>query len=145
MKAIYVNAKEKTIKSIDVQDAAEVRQLLACQMLQPMPLDDENDLWSDEEGLLRHPKYFFLIDGYEAPIASGAVILGRTPHTNTIRDTNWTLEDAEMSVEFLDQFQAYEMALGYDKRMQKKAEEHGAIFMPIADLIEPIGKKESEL
>lgn len=102
MKAIFINAKARTVTQVNLgQDYKEIQQLLGCRCFTIVELENNNTLYVDDEGLLGNPRDFFTIDDYPQPIAGNGVILGDDGFGDSC-DVNGTVEDIDRSVIFMD-------------------------------------------
>ncbi len=80
MKALLINADERKITKVDAGDPNKslerLRELIGCELVQPVILGGELTLWVDEEGRLKLPKPGFLLKGFGTDFAGNGVLLG---------------------------------------------------------------------
>lgn len=80
MKALLINADERKITKVDAGDPNKslerLRELIGCELVQPVVLGGELTLWVDEEGRLKLPKPGFLLKGFGTDFAGNGVLLG---------------------------------------------------------------------
>ena len=63
MKAYLINTKDELIVEVDCKDYHHKLELLNCRMLELYPRSiNGNDIWVDEEGLLKQSNYFASLD-----------------------------------------------------------------------------------
>lgn len=63
MKAYFINSKDELIVEVDCKDYHHKLELLNCRMLELYPRSiNGNDIWVDEEGLLKQSNYFASLD-----------------------------------------------------------------------------------
>jgi hypothetical protein len=114
MKAIFLDAVNRTITEVEINpknSLTDMYKLIGCQLVERVGLDDKNDLWVDEEGLLGDPQNFILLkldDGIFA-FAGSAIILSHNGKGKSIA-TNWTIEDAKAMFDFGDRSQVQFLA-----------------------------------
>ena len=80
MKAILINADERKITAVDAGDPNKslerLRELIGCELVQPVVVGENLTVWVDEEGWLKLPKPGFLIKGFGTDFAGNGVLLG---------------------------------------------------------------------
>jgi hypothetical protein len=115
MRAILINSKERTIESIHFDETKDelqqIYQLVGCKMFECVSINEYNDVYVDEEGLLNvdnTTKFFKLKNGHQ-PLAGNGLILGLDVETGETIDTNLSVEWVKSQVTFHDIF---EVALG---------------------------------
>jgi len=75
MRAILIDPKARTVTKIDSPlRSRDLRKLLQCSTFDVVRLGVHDDLFVDDEGMLRNPSAFFRIRGYGAAIAGRAVL-----------------------------------------------------------------------
>ena len=80
MKALLINADERKITKVDAGDPNKslkrLRELIGCDIVQPVIIGEELTLWVDEEGRLKLPKPGFRLKDIPADFAGNGVLLG---------------------------------------------------------------------
>jgi len=105
MKAILINAEEKTITEIDYSgDYKEIYELIDCQTFTCVSMENGDAMFVDDEGLLTNPEHFIQIKDYHAPIAGSGLILGTGDEGESI-SCKHTIETIQDNVKFLNKFQ----------------------------------------
>jgi hypothetical protein len=104
-KAIFINAKDKTVTEVELENKGTLQQmykLIGCELVAGLALNDHNDLWIDDEGLLCSPNNFFTIKGFPQPLAGNAIILGVNHLTGKDKSATMKVEEVKSLVTFLD-------------------------------------------
>jgi hypothetical protein len=80
MRAIIVNAKDRTITETDIVGSLRSLQQIVGGLIEPVSqgLDDYHHCYVNEEGLLNDPQDFFMFSGGHQPLAGNGVILSST-------------------------------------------------------------------
>lgn len=110
MKAILIDVKSEQIRYVQVTKDSEgstlksMYDLIGCDLVQPIGIDDQNDIFIDEEGLLTldENSKFFTFDGFPHPLAGNGLILGIDHEEGDTIDTNLTIEEIAKKVLFTD-------------------------------------------
>jgi hypothetical protein len=109
MKAILIDAQSETIKYVDVVEKNgsklnSMYQHLGCELVDVINIDNKNDLFVDDEGLLKinDNTKFFIIQGYYQPLAGNGLILGFNNNDGDSTSTNLTVEEISKRVIFTD-------------------------------------------
>ena len=81
MKGILINADERKVVAVDVKpnpnkDLAGLRELIGCELLEPVFVCDGLTLWLDEEGRLKLPKAGFRLSGIPTDFVGNGILLG---------------------------------------------------------------------
>ena len=98
MKGILINPFDETIKEVNILGNAEdVYLLTECSTFDVVALSDKDDLYVDDEGLLKDNRYFTI---YGKPLAGKSLIMGHDDEGNTV-STNLSLQEIEDVVEWL--------------------------------------------
>lgn len=108
-KGILIDVNNKTITEVTVEKSSDGSQLdsmyklLGCEMVEVVSLG-ENDIYVDEEGLLKvtPSSKFFMYEGYPQPLAGNGIILGFDDNTGDNTDTTLTVEEVKQKVKFLN-------------------------------------------
>jgi hypothetical protein len=101
-KAILIDAINRTVTETTIGIWSEIAPKIGCDLFDIIQLDAKNDLYVDDEGLLKNPKNFILWDGYPTPLAGNGLILGGDHNTGESCDTNLTVDQVKVKVKFLD-------------------------------------------
>jgi hypothetical protein len=80
MRAIVINAEDRTITETEIDGSLETLQRIVGGMIEPVTqgLDGAHHCYVNEEGLLDHPRHFFMFRGGHQPLAGNGVILALT-------------------------------------------------------------------
>jgi hypothetical protein len=80
MRAIIINAKDRTITETDIDGSLKSLQNIVGGLIEPVyqGLDDPHHCYVNEEGLLEDPQHFFMFAGGHQPLAGNGVILSST-------------------------------------------------------------------
>ena len=107
MKAYLINTKDELIVEVDVRDYHHKLELLNCRMLEVYPYNlNGNDIWVDEEGLLKQSNYFASIDidlkeGVASYVISGnALVLSCDDEGNSTDVKDLTIEELKSRITF---------------------------------------------
>ncbi|MHA7881282.1 MAG: hypothetical protein ACX931_15930 [Saccharospirillum sp.] len=88
MKALLINAQQKTIETVDVQSKADIAKLVGYDTLEKDEIGPEGDvLFFDEECFLRGTEGRFQIDSV-VPVSGVGVIVGSTDGGDTLSDVH---------------------------------------------------------
>ncbi len=98
MKGILINPFDETIKEVNILGNAEdVYLLTECSTFDVVALSDKDDLYVDDEGLLKDNRYFTI---YGKPLAGKSLIMGHDDEGNTV-STTLSLQEIKDVVEWL--------------------------------------------
>ena len=105
MKAILIDPFDQSVSEVDYnRDHKEVSNLIDCGPIDYVSLDDTNDIYVDDEGLLKNPTRYFRIFSYKTmrlvTLAGKGLILGHNDDGETIA-TTLNANDYAESVQFL--------------------------------------------
>ena len=80
MRAIVINSKDRTITETEIDGSLESLQRIVGGLIEPVTqgLDGTRHHYVNEEGLLGHPRHFFMFRGGHQPLAGNGVILSLT-------------------------------------------------------------------
>jgi Domain of unknown function (DUF3846) len=80
MRAIIINAKDRTITATEIDGSLKSLQQIVGGMIEPVSqgLDEFHHCYVNEEGLLGHPRHFFMFRDGHQPLAGNGVILSST-------------------------------------------------------------------
>ena len=80
MKAILIKADERKVAAVDAGDPnkslARLRELIGCEIVEPVVVGEGLTLWLDEEGRLKLPRAGFRLSGIATDFAGNGVLLG---------------------------------------------------------------------
>ena len=107
-KGILIDVHNRTITEVEVTKDSNDSELqsmynhIKCGMVECVSLNDENDVWVDEEGLLTLTPFsmFFKIGGYPDFLSGNGLILGFNDETGESVDTTLTIDDVKSKVTF---------------------------------------------
>ena len=107
-KGILIDVHNRTITEVEVTKDSNDSELqsmynhIKCGMVECVSLNDENDVWVDEEGLLTLTPFsmFFKIGGYPDFLSGNGLILGFNDETGDSSDTTLTIDDVKSKVTF---------------------------------------------
>ena len=77
MRAIIINAEDRTITETDIDGSLKSLQQIVGGLIEPVyqGLDDNHHCYVNEEGLLNNPQHFFMFRDGHQPLAGNGVIL----------------------------------------------------------------------
>ena len=80
MRAIIINAKDRTITEIEIDGSLQSLQQIVGGLIESVydGLDDNHHCYVNEEGLLEQPRHFFMFKDGHQPLAGNGVILAST-------------------------------------------------------------------
>ena len=92
MKAILIDPFDQSVSEVDYNgDYKEIYNLTDCNTFDVVSLDDTNDIYVDDEGLLKNPTRYFRIYSYTTnqlvTLAGKGLILGHNDEGETIATT----------------------------------------------------------
>jgi len=102
MKAILIDVKTQEVKEVEYDNTLQnIYDLIDCRAFDIVRIDDANDIFVDDEGLLKDNLYFEY-SGKEriAQLAGSGLVLGYNQEGETIA-TTLTVEDVKGKVRFL--------------------------------------------
>lgn len=100
IRAFFIDAKRHAILKGSVSSLAGMQLAVGGNIELGMRLSDGNVLYVDEEGLLKQPNDFILVDG--RPFAGSGLVVGPTDEDGNDTDAQGTLESLCKRVEFVD-------------------------------------------
>lgn len=112
MKALLIDSKNRVVKQIEIgEHYTEISKAIDCETFSaPHIMQDNDTLYCDDEGLLKTPEYFFLLDSYPQPIAGNGLILGCDDEGEST-DVSMSLSELSSKVTFMDMQAAYNWSL----------------------------------
>jgi hypothetical protein len=80
MRAIIINAQERTITEAEIDGSLKTLQQTVGGMIEPVTqgLDGDHHCYVNEEGLLDGPQHFFMFRDGHQPLAGNGIILAET-------------------------------------------------------------------
>ena len=101
-KGILINVETKTIEWVEVGDYKHIQEILGCDMFTCTEVDDNNTIYSDDNGLYGCKNFFKFKGGfYDDPIPQNGLILGDNHETGESVDCTLSLEYVKERVQFL--------------------------------------------
>lgn len=102
MRAIKIDVVSKTITEIKIKKGLRALYLaLDCQTVEVIGIDDGEDIWVDEEGLLHdEPIGAFTLNGWNHPVSGHGIILGTNSEGESV-STKLKLKDVIDVVRFV--------------------------------------------
>lgn len=81
MKAVLINPADRRVAGIELKtnpnrSLAELRELIGCELVQPLCIGDNLTLWLDEEGKLKENPAGFRLAGIDIDFAGNGILLG---------------------------------------------------------------------
>lgn len=111
-KGILIDVKNETIEFVLLEKGIQpIYDVVECGTFEVVNINDTNDIYVDEEGLLGltdESKFFQFGEGRQ-PIAGNGLILGFDQNTGDSVDTNLTIEEVKDKVKFLTLHQVREL------------------------------------
>lgn len=102
-KGILIDVFNESITEVQVEKGIQpIYDLLKCHTFEVVGLDDNNDIYVDEEGLLSltPESKFFTIEGGHQPLAGNGLVLGFNPETGATLDCSYDIEVLKSKVKF---------------------------------------------
>ena len=101
MKAIKIDVIKREVYEIDIPKGLQgLYSALECDMVEIVRINDTEDLYVDEEGLLRHdPIGAFRFKGYDQVLSGHGLVLGNDGEGDSV-DTTLTVEYIRDQVRF---------------------------------------------
>ena len=108
MKALLIDSKNRMISQIEIgEHFTEISKAIGCEVFAAPHIMKNNDtLYCDDEGLLKNPEHFFLLDSYPQPIAGNGLILGCDDEGESV-DVSMSLIELSSRITFMDINDAY--------------------------------------
>ncbi len=111
-KGILIDVKNETIEFVLIEKGIQpIYDVVECETFEVVNINDSNDIYVDEEGLLNltnESKFFQFGEGRQ-PIAGNGLILGYNQTNGDSIDTNLTIEEVKDKVKFLTLNQVREL------------------------------------
>jgi hypothetical protein len=106
MKAIIIDSKKQEIRETEIDGKLAGLQAAVGGYIELVRLEDEQDLYVNEEGLLHGEQKFFFYHGAHQPFAGNGIICGHDDEGNTT-GTSMQVEAVRARVKFLNAHEAY--------------------------------------
>ena len=101
MKALLISPEAKSIEEVDIQDRADIVELIGYETLESDEIGPDGDrLFFDEECFLRGTKGRFQIDKI-IPVSGKGVIVGSADDGATLQDVVSTVESIKKRLKYL--------------------------------------------
>lgn len=107
IKCIKIDVNNKVVYEVEINDnIQDIYNQLECDMFEVVRIDGVNDIYVDEEGLLKlnEDTKFFMYGEYPQPIVGHGLIMGHDSKGNSI-STTLTIEEVKEKVKFLNLFE----------------------------------------
>lgn len=103
LKGIKIDVATKSVYEVEVEPGLHgLYEQIGCSLVGRVELDNQNDLWYDDEGLLTEPiPPAFRLRLWQGRIVGNALIMGYTDEGDTV-STNRTVADFINQVQFLN-------------------------------------------
>ena len=104
---ILIDVQNRSIEFVEVKDWKDIYVHVKCEMFECVSIDENNDVYVDEEGLLTmdSKSMFFMYKGYPQPLCGNGLILGIDHENGESIDTTLSLELVKSNVRFMDMFE----------------------------------------
>lgn len=103
IKCIKIDVDIKRIHEVEINDnIQDIYKQLQCDTFEVVGIDDFNDLYVDEEGLMKvnEESKFFMIDGYKQPLVGHGLIFGHDRSGNST-STTFSVDEVRKRITFL--------------------------------------------
>ena len=115
-KGILIDVKAETITEVEVGDYKDIQKKVGCNLFDVVQVDDKNDIYVDDEGLLSVDKdsKFFGFKGNRMKLGGNGLVLGINHNTGDSKSTTLTVEYLKERIEFFnfEQTKPYLMEVG---------------------------------
>lgn len=102
MKAILIDPETQTITEVEYSgNYKDIYKLTGCDCFTVVGIEDGNGIFVDDEGLFNDPRYFFLYNGYDQPLAGKGLILGTNEEGDSV-DCTLTVDYIREKVKFIE-------------------------------------------
>lgn len=106
-KCIKIDVINEVVSEVEIEDNIQhIYKQLECDTFEVVEIDGVNDIYVDEEGLLKvnENTKFFVYGDYPQPISGHGLIMGHDDKGNSI-STTLTVEEVNEKVKFLTLFE----------------------------------------
>jgi len=106
-KGILIDVKAETITEVEVGDYKDIQKKIGCDLFDVVRVDNKNDLYVDDEGLLHVDKdsKFFGFKGNNMKLGGNGLVLGINHNTGDSKSTTLTVEYLKERIEFFTYYQ----------------------------------------
>lgn len=113
MRWIVIDSERKEVREVNiVEPSLDAMQSIVDGLIERAhEIDDVNEIYVNEEGLLGNPQHFFFYEGAHQPFAGSGVVVGHDNRGNTVA-TTLTLNEVKKKVRFMDQHDVVTMVNG---------------------------------
>jgi len=108
MKAILINPIDETVTEIDHK--GDIAKTIDTRMIECVPIDKQDDIWIDEEGLLKGSNYFYK---YRGTLLCGKSLVLSVDEMGESKKCNHTLEEIKKDIIFIGKKGIDESKLGF--------------------------------
>jgi hypothetical protein len=107
MKAILIDSENQEVKEVEYSgDYNQIYEYTKCQMFTVVRIDEKNDIFVDDEGLLNGTVFGFEYDGY--PLMGNGLVLAHDNDGESV-GTTLTVEEVREKVAFTAQTQGLQI------------------------------------
>ena len=103
-KGFLINSVNKTITEVQVGDYKDIQSKIGCRCFDVVSIDDDNDVYVDDEGLLSidDNSKFFGFKGHDIRLCGNGVVLGINQKTGDSKDCTITKEWLNENIVFFE-------------------------------------------
>jgi len=108
MRAIRIDMKKKTVTEVELDSTDTLKALqeqVGGLITTAHCLENGDDIYCDDEGLLKHQEGFFRYERVSPPCVGNGIIVGHDGHGRTVAAKS-TLEDIQKAIVFMDSVEA---------------------------------------
>lgn len=102
-KGIFIDVENRQVSEVEIQDGLQpIYDKVGCELFEIVEYDYFNDVYVDEEGLLKltPESKFFTIEGYPTPLVGNGLIMGVDKDSGESVDTNLSVEEVSKRISF---------------------------------------------
>ena len=101
-KGILIDVVNETITEVEVGDYKDIQKKIGCQLFDVVSVDDDNDVYVDDEGLLSidDDSKFFGFKGSNVKFGGNGLVLGINHNNGESKNTTLTVEYLKERIEF---------------------------------------------
>lgn len=101
-RVIFIDSENRDITETTVSSLKDCQNLVGGLIERGHILDNGDELYVNEEGLLGDPRRFFKLDGAHQPFAGNAYIIGEVTGSGNNKNAKTTLEEAAGLIKFFN-------------------------------------------
>lgn len=103
-KGILIDVKAETITEVEIGNYKDIYKKLGCELFDVVSVDDNNDVYVDDEGLLSvdEDSKFFGFKGSSVKLGGNGLVLGINHNTGDSKSTTLTVEYLKERIEFFN-------------------------------------------